>query len=163
MKTLNIIVYGIVLVLAVAAYLKGEQRHILGITEASKTLLLVLPTLVGAFLIAGYVRVLMPEDVVRKWLGEESGLKGVVVGYLAGTLLFGAPSSVFPSQHRFTTRAGVFKTVTTYITSWALWGGGIIFYEFSILGFRLFTIRMVASILFPLLAGAIAAFLTKIF
>ncbi len=82
MRTLNIIVYAIALALAVAAYLKGEQRHILGITEASKTLLLVLPTLVGAFLIAGYVRVLMPEDVVRKWLGEESGLKGVVVGYL---------------------------------------------------------------------------------
>ena len=63
MRTLNIIVYAIALGLAVAAYLKGEQRHILGITEASKTLLLVLPTLVGAFLIAGYVRVLMPEDV----------------------------------------------------------------------------------------------------
>ena len=42
------------------------------------------------------------------------------------------------------------------------WGGGIIFYEFSILGPRLFAIRIVASILFPLLAGVIAAFLTKI-
>jgi hypothetical protein len=49
-----------------------------------------------------------------------------------------------------------------YITSWALWGGGIIFYEFSILGPRLFTIRIIASILFPLVAGVIAAFLAKI-
>ncbi len=48
----------------------------------------VLPTLIGAFLIAGYIRVLMPEDVVREWLGE---------------------GSVFPLQHRFTMRAGVFK------------------------------------------------------
>ena len=163
MRTLNIIVYAIVLALAVAAYLKGEQRHILGITEASKTLLLVLPTLVGAFLIAGYVRVLMPEDVVRKWLGEESGLKGVVVGYLAGTLTFGGPFISFPIAASLYQAGGSVQTVTTYITSWALWGGGIIFYEFSILGFRLFTIRMVASILFPLLAGIIAAFLTKIF
>ncbi|GEM_PF-2004693 len=59
-----------------------------GVTEAIKTLLLVLPTLIGAFLIAGYIRVLMPEDVVREWLGE---------------------GSVFPLQHRFTMRAGVFK------------------------------------------------------
>ena len=49
MRTLNIVVYAVALVLAVAAYLKGENRHILGITEAIKTLLPVLPTLVGAF------------------------------------------------------------------------------------------------------------------
>jgi uncharacterized protein len=63
-----------------------------------RVLNVVVYALMGAFLIAGYVRVLVPEDVVREWLGEESGLKGVLVGYLAGTLTFGAPSSVFPLQ-----------------------------------------------------------------
>jgi hypothetical protein len=76
MRTLNIVVYAVALVLAVAAYLRGENRHILGITEAIKTLLPVLPTLIGAYLIAGYVRVLLPESVIREWLGEESGFKG---------------------------------------------------------------------------------------
>ena len=98
MRTLNIVVYAVALVLAVAAYLKGENRHILGITEAIKTLLPVLPTLVGAFLIAGYVRVLLPESVIREWLGEESGLKGVLVGYLAGTLTFGGPFHQFSNR-----------------------------------------------------------------
>jgi uncharacterized protein len=162
MRTLNVIVYAIALVLAVVAYLKGEQRHILGITEASKTFLLVLPTLIGAFLIAGYIRVLVPEGVVQKWIGEESGFKGILVGYLAGTLTFGGPFISFPIAASLYHAGGSVRTVTTYITSWALWGGGIIFYEFSILGPRLFTVRLAASILFPLLAGVIAAFLTKI-
>ena len=160
--TLNIVVYAIALVLAVAAYLKGGQRHILGITEAIKTLLPVLPTLIGAYLIAGYVRVLMPEDLVREWLGEESGLKGILVGYLAGTLTFGGPFISFPIAASLYHAGGSIQTVTTYITSWALWGGGIVFYEFSILGPRLFSIRMLVSILFPLLAGVLAAFLAKI-
>jgi len=162
MRTLNLIVYAIALVLAVAAYLKGEQRHILGITEATKTFLLVLPALIGAFLIAGYIRVLVPEDVVREWVGEESGFKGVLVGYLAGTLTFGGPFVSFPIAASLYHAGGSVKIVTTYITSWALWGGGIIFYEFSILGPKLFTIRIAASILFPLLAGVIAAFLMKV-
>jgi len=162
MRTLNLIVYAIALVLAVAAYLKGEQRHILGITEATKTFLLVLPALIGAFLIAGYIRVLVPEDVVREWVGEESGFKGVLVGYLAGTLTFGGPFVSFPIAASLYHAGGSAKIVTTYITSWALWGGGIIFYEFSILGPKLFTIRIAASILFPLLAGVIAAFLMKV-
>ena len=162
MTALNVVVYTVVLVLAAAAYLKGGERHILGVTEAIKTLLLVLPTLIGAFLIAGYVRVLVPEDVVREWLGKESGLKGVLVGYLAGTLTFGGPFISFPIAASLYHAGGSVRTVTTYITSWALWGGGIIFYEFSILGPRLFTIRIVASILFPLLAGIIAGSLAKI-
>ena len=162
MRTLNVVVYAVALVLAVTAYIKGEQRHILGITEASKTLLLVLPTLIGAFLIAGYVRVLLPENVVREWLGEQSGLKGLSVGYLAGTLTFGGPFISFPIAASLYHAGGSVQTVTTYITSWALWGGGIIFYEFSILGPRLFTIRLVASIFLPLVAGVVAAFLAKI-
>ena len=162
MRTLNLIVYAIALVLAVAAYLKGEQRHILGITEATKTFLLVLPALIGAFLIAGYIRVLVPEDVVREWVGEESGFKGVLVGYLAGTLTFGGPFVSFPIAASLYHAGGSVKIVTTYITSCALWGGGIIFYEFSILGPKLFTIRIAASILFPLLGGVIAAFLMKV-
>jgi uncharacterized protein len=161
MMALNAAVYVVALVLAVAAYLKGGERHILGVTEAIKTLLPVLPTLIGAYLIAGYIRVLLPEDVLREWLGEESGLKGVLVGYLAGTLTFGGPFISFPIAASLYHAGGSVRTVTTYITSWALWGGGIIFYEFSILGPRLFTIRIVASILFPLLAGVIAAFLAK--
>jgi uncharacterized protein len=162
MTALNVVVYAVALVLAAAAYLKGGERHILGVTEAIKTLLLVLPTLIGAFLIAGYVRVLVPEDVVREWLGKESGLKGVLVGYLAGALTFGGPFISFPIAASLYHAGGSVQTVTTYITSWALWGGGIIFYEFSILGPRLFTIRIVASILFPLLAGIIAGSLAKI-
>ena len=162
MTALNVVVYAVALVLAVAAYLKGGERHILGVIEAIKTIWLVLPTLIGAFLIAGYIRVLMPEDVVREWLGEESGLKGVLIGYLAGTLTFGGPFISFPIAASLYHAGGSVGTVTTYITSWALWGGGIIFYEFSILGPRLFTIRIIASILFPLLAGVIAVFLARI-
>ena len=162
MRTINVIVYVVALVLAVAAYFKGGQRHILGITEASKILLPVLPTMIGALLIAGYVRVLVPADAVQQWVGEESGFTGLLVGYLAGTLTFGGPFISFPIAASLYHAGGSVGTVTTYITSWALWGGGIIFYEFSILGPRLFAIRMAASILFPLLAGIIAALLAKI-
>jgi len=40
-------------------------------------------------------------------------------------------------------------------------GGGIVFYELSILGPRLFVLRITASFLFPLMAGLIAGYLAK--
>ena len=128
-------------------------------SPTDNTFLLVLPTLIGAFLIAGYIRVLVPEGVVQKWVGEESGFKGILVGYLAGTLTFGGPFISFPIAASLYHAGGSVITVTTYITSSALWGGGIIFYEFSILGL-VFTIRLV-SILFPLLVGGATAFSLK--
>src|SRR5262249_60943167 len=96
MTALNVVVYAVALVLAVAAYLKGGERHILGVIEAIKTIWLVLPNLIGAFLIAGYIWVLMPEDVVREWLGEERGGNGGLVSYLAGSHSFGGPFVRFP-------------------------------------------------------------------
>ena len=161
MKILNVAIYAVVLALALIAYSKGGNRHIAGVTVATQTFLSVLPTLLGAVLIAGYVRVLIPENVIQEWLGEESGFKGVLVGYLAGTLTFGGPFISFPIAASLYHTGSSVGTVTTYITAWALWGGGIVFYELAILGPRLFTIRIAASLVFPLIAGSVATLLAK--
>lgn len=44
MRLINIGVFTLVLILAVAAYLKGANRHILGITEGMKTLASIIAT-----------------------------------------------------------------------------------------------------------------------
>jgi uncharacterized membrane protein YraQ (UPF0718 family) len=160
-KTLNIIVYVTAAALAIAAYSQGGNRHVLGVTTGMRMLLVSLPTLLGALLIAGYIKVLVPESFIRAWLGQESGYKGILAGYLAGTVTVGGPFISFPIAASLYQAGASVGTVTTYITSWALWGGGIIFYELAILGPRLFAIRIIASILFPLAAGAVAAFLAR--
>jgi uncharacterized membrane protein YraQ (UPF0718 family) len=160
-RTLNIAVYVIALALAVAAYLQGGNRYVLGLSEGMKMLSVSLPPLLGALLIAGYIRVLLPESVIRAWLGEESGFRGILAGYLAGAATIGGPFISFPIAASLYHAGASVTTVTIYITSWALWGGGIIFFELSILGPRLFTIRIIASILFPLAAGAVAAFVAR--
>jgi uncharacterized membrane protein YraQ (UPF0718 family) len=161
-RTLNIVIYAIAAALAVIGYFQGEDRHILGIREGVRMLLVSLLPLLGALLVAGYIRVLLPESVIRAWLGEESGYKGILAGYVAGTVTVGGPFISFPIAASLYHAGASVTTVTTYITAWALWGGGIIFYELSILGPRLFTIRIIASILFPITAGAVAAFLARI-
>ena len=107
MRTLNVIVYAVALVLAVAAYFKGEQRHITGDPEASKTLLLV-PTLIGAFLIAGYVRVLVPEDVMRSGLGRVRPQRDISWLYSRDSYLRGSLHQ-FSHPASLTMWAGAFK------------------------------------------------------
>ncbi len=161
MKIINVVLFTLALALALIAYLQGENRHILGFSQGSKTLLKILPAVVCASLIAGYIQVLLPQSVIQAWLGEESGLKGIGVGYLAGLLTFGGPFVSFPVAASLYQAGASVATVTAFITSWAIWGGGIVFYEIGILGPRLFAIRIVASLFFPLVAGLIAGYLAK--
>lgn len=161
MGFINLVAVAITIVLAAVAYFLGENRHIAGIAAAGKMALPVLPALLCAFLIAGYLRVLVPEAVVREWLGRESGWRGIAVGYVAGIVTFGGPFISFPIAASLYQSGASVQTVTAYVTSWALWGGGILLYEPAILGPRLFTLRIVASVFFPLVAGLLAGLLAE--
>ena len=161
MKIINVVLVTLVLLLAVLAYFQGDGRHLSGLSKGTKMLLAIFPAFVCASLISGYIQVLLPEAVIQGWLGKESGLKGIAVGYLAGFAIFGGPFVSFPVAASLYQAGASVATVTTFITSWAIWGGGIAFYELSILGPRLFAIRIAASFLFPLMAGLIAGYLAK--
>ena len=161
MKVMNIVLIAIVLLLALIAYYQGDGRHITGMSKGTKMLVSIFPAMVCATLIAGFIQVLLPETVIQGWLGKESGFKGIAVGYLAGFTIFGGPFVTFPVAASLYQAGASVATVTTFITSWAIWGGGIAFYEVSILGPRLFAIRIAASFLFPLMAGLIAGYLAK--
>ncbi|NIO08815.1 MAG: hypothetical protein GTO40_12685 [Deltaproteobacteria bacterium] len=163
MKVMNAVLISLVIILAVCAYFQGDGRHISGLSKGMKMLFAIVPAFVCASLIAGYLQVLLPESVIQGWLGDESGLKGIAVGYLAGFSTFGGPFVSFPVAASLYQAGASVATVTTFITSWAIWGGGIIFYELSILGPRLFAIRITASFFFPLIAGLIAGYLAKSF
>ena len=162
MKIINIFVIGVVAVLAIIAYIQGGNRHIAGLTTGTKMMLPVLPALLCAFIIAGYMRVLIPPVAIKEWLGQEAGFRGIALGYLGGLVTFGGPFVTFPVAASLYSAGASVSTVTAYITSWALWGGGIIFYELAILGPRLFTIRITACIIFPLLAAVVAGYLAKL-
>lgn len=74
MKVINVVLIILALVFALIAYLQGGNRHILGFTQGSKMLLTILPAVVCASLIAGYIQILLPETVIQSWLGKESGM-----------------------------------------------------------------------------------------
>ena len=70
------IVMGVLaLVLTVLAYRKGGGQHVAGLKAAMGMTVQILPLLVFAFIMAGMVQVLLPREVMAKWIGTESGLE----------------------------------------------------------------------------------------
>lgn len=55
-------------------------EHIPGLKSAGNLLLQVAPLLIFAFIVSGMVQVLVPTEMMSKWVGAESGFRGITIG-----------------------------------------------------------------------------------
>jgi len=134
----------------------GKNKHKEGIKAGVQQLWNVLPMLILAFIIAGMLEALIPEEFVREWLAREAGFSGVFLGTLGGMILAMGPYASFPIiASIYGTGAGL-GTVISLVTAWTLLSLSKFPYESGILGFRFTLLRMSISVPFCLAAGATA-------
>ncbi len=146
------------LILIVIGYGRGQGQHLTGLKMAGKMTLEILPLLVFAFIVAGMVQTLLPRELISRWIGEESGMRGILVGTLAGGLTPGGPYVSMPLvAGLLRTGAGV-GTLVAFITAWSLWAVARLPMEVGILGWRFTLVRLACTFFFPPVAGLIAQF-----
>ena len=78
-------------ILLFVGYRNGQGQHIAGIKISATMIVQVLPFRFFAFLVAGMVQVLIPRELILKWVGTEAGFKGILIGSIAGGLTPGGP------------------------------------------------------------------------
>jgi uncharacterized membrane protein YraQ (UPF0718 family) len=152
----TIIMGVIALVLLLIGYQRGGGEHIVGIKSAFGMTIGILPLLVFAFTIAGMVQVLLPQELITKWVGTESGLRGILIGSVAGGLCPGGPFVSLPIAAGLIRSGASMGTMVAFLTGWSLWAVSRLPMEVGILGWRLTIIRIASTLLFPPLAGLIA-------
>ena len=160
-----IIPASIALMLIIIAYSKGGIKNVgAGFSESGNLILYVLPNLLIGFTLAGFLTLILPQELVAKWLGADAGFKGIAVGSLAGALTPGGPFTHFPILASLIGKGAAIGPVSAYISAWAMIGiHRIIIWEIPILGWRFVCVRVLSSIIFPLIIGAIAQRLADIF
>lgn len=158
MLTACIILFFMALGLIVAARKKGEDLA-KGFSMSWQMFVGLIPLLILAFILAGLIQVAIPPQVIQTWLGEESGLRGILLGTLAGALITGGPYVSFPIIAAvFQSGAGIGTTVAL-ITGWAMLGLGQLPFEATFIGVRFMLVRLTTVCLVPVLAGLLARFL----
>ena len=156
MNTTTVVMIAIALVLLLLAYLQGDNLHILGLKKGGNMLVQVLPLLIAAFVIAGLVQVLVPKELIARWLGPESGLKGILLGSLAGGLTPGGPIVNFPIVASIYKAGAGIGTVVAYVTAWSLVSVVRFPLEVSLISPKFAFIRLACTFFFPPIAGVIA-------
>jgi uncharacterized membrane protein YraQ (UPF0718 family) len=143
-------------VLLYVGYVRGQGQHITGLKLSMNMTIQILPLLVFAFIVAGMVQVLVPQELLSRWIGAESGLRGILIGTMAGGMAPGGPYVSLPVA------AGLFKadasigTMVAFLTGWSLWAVSRLPLEVGIMGWRFTAIRLVCTFFFPPIAGLMA-------
>lgn len=152
----TIIMGALAAIFLIIGYYKGQGQHITGIKSAMNMTVQILPLLVFALIVAGMVQALLPQELISKWIGAESGIRGIFIGTVAGALAPGGPYVSLPvAAGLLRTGAGV-GTMVAFLTGWSLWAVSRLPMEVGILGWKFTLIRLASTFFFPPIAGLIA-------
>ncbi len=154
---ISTIVMGVfAIILLILGYYKGQGQHISGLKSALDMTVEVLPLLILALIVAGMIRVLLPHELISKWVGVESGMRGIIIGTVAGGLTPGGPFVSLPIVAGLLRTGASVGTMVAFLTGWSLLAVTRLPMEVGILGWKFTIIRFASTFLFPPIAGLIA-------
>lgn len=141
--------------------LETDDNRAAAIIGVRRMIVTNLPRLMVALVSAGLFAELLPEQVVDRYLGDTSGLSGVLLGAALGVV---TPGGAFVS---FALAAGAMNAGATepamvaYLTAWSLFSlTKMMAEELAFLGPRFILARAAVSLPVPVIAGSIALALT---
>lgn len=111
------------------------------------------PLLLLAILFAACVEVLMPAEVIGRWLGEASGARGIAIAWIAGVLTPGGGPIGLPLVVAVARQGASTPVLLTYLVSLSTLSLIRLPLEVGILGGRLAGLRVAACVLLPPLVG----------
>lgn len=144
-----------------AVYLvKGEAVFWRALGESGDLFVIVLPRVIAALLLAGFIQVLISRDMVARWVGEHSGILGIVIATVAGALTPGGPLTSFPIVVALYASGAARGTLVAYITAWAMLGvQRTLVWEIPFMGGEFALLRITCVAALPILAGLMARYI----
>lgn len=147
----------VVLILAGIAWRIGGFNMVLaGLSDGAQTLLLVIPLLIAAFLIAGLVQTLVGTEVVERWLGASSGWRGIALACVGGALIPGGPYAYYPITAALLQAGAGLGVLVAFVTAKNLWTISRLPLEVALLGPNITWMRYVITFIIPPLLGFLA-------
>ncbi len=152
----TIIMGVIAIALLILGYQRGGGEHILGLKSAGTILLQIVPLLIFSFIIAGMIQILVPTEIISKWVGTESGFRGILVGTVVGGFMPGGPFVSLPIAAGLLRTGASIGTMVAFMTGWSILAVTRLPMEIGIMGWQFTLIRVACTFFFPPIAGLLA-------
>jgi uncharacterized membrane protein YraQ (UPF0718 family) len=108
-----------------------------------KEMALIIPPV---FLLMGLIEAWMPRDKIQKWLGKESGLKGLFISFILGTLPTGPLYVAFPMAATLIHKGASRMNMVVFLGSWAALKIPQLMVEIKFLGIAFTLLRFILTL-----------------
>ncbi len=120
-------------------------------------LLTLLPRVGVAISVAALLWVMLPRDKVSHFIGRDSGLRGLVIATVAGTITPGGPSSAYALLALLGAAGADRGAMIAYIAAWATLGlQRMLVWDLPFMGGEFAVLRFAVCLPLPIVAGLIA-------
>ena len=161
MDTTTLALAVVAVILLVVAFWRGRDLPQAGLMAAGRTLWRNLPLLLLGFVTAGLAQVLIPKGMINQWLGEQAGIKGILIGCLAGGLFPGSPYATFPLVAALYQGGASMGAVVGFVSAWSLWSVSRLPVEMALIAPRPALIRYAITFIVPPIAGLVAEVVSR--
>jgi len=150
-----LIVGACVAALSIIALIQGgPAKAVDGYREGASLAWSVLPQVALGFLLAGLITVVVPASLIGQLIGEESGLRGIIIATIAGMVTPGGPFLQFPLVATLARGGAGAGPLAAYLTAWSLLSiNRAIVWELPLLGGTFTAARWAVSLAVPILIG----------
>lgn len=156
MKGSVIVLSVVCAVLIVVLASRSPEQLTEGFRAASKQFLQAFPVVLLTFLLLGLLAVLVPKEIVARWISEQAGFRGILLGTIAGAIAPGGPVvQAIIASIALKMGAGV-GALVAFLTAGALAHILLLPMEIGLLGWRFVVARLACTCFFPPIAGALA-------
>lgn len=155
----------IALAAATTVLVRDGEKQFLTILGGDLGLLVdMTPKVLAGCLIAVFITLLLPREVVARWVGAESGFSGLIVASVVGFILPGGAITIFPVAGAFIAMGADGGAIVAFLTSWTLVGyTRALVWEMPFFGAHFVLWRLLISTPLPLLVGVVARLVVQAF
>lgn len=148
---------------AATVYWRDGRDHFLDILGSDLTLFAeMLPKVLAGCLIGTFVTLLLPRELVARWVGHESGFTGLLIAAFFGFFLPGGPITIYPVAGAFLIMGADAGAVVSFIVSWTLIGyTRALVWELPFFGSDFVLWRIVEALPLPIVAGLLARIVVR--
>ncbi len=134
-----------ILVMGVISFFNiAFTRSVLDVTAVQlKELLLVVPPV---FILLGLLDVWVPRETMVRFMGEGSGVKGIVLAFLIGSAAAGPLYGAFPVASVFMKKGVTFRNVLIFLGAWSTTKVPMFLFELTSLGAPFAVTRLLIDI-----------------
>jgi len=152
--TLEIIISLIAIILVIL----NPSKAYVGFKQALETLKSFIIVITPVSFLTGYVSEVVSKEIIEKYIGKESGFKGVLIGALFGSLMVSPAYVFFPFFKEMLDKGAKINVIATSISAWAIKTPWIPF-AIVLLGAKFVVTLNLSIFIFAIISGYIVEYI----